>query len=83
MIIFAVANEKRYEEAIEAIFDLSDSNTPQQYWVARGFIALGDIYVEQQDFEQAKETYNSVLKGYRVRDDGIIDSVQKRLDAIK
>ncbi len=81
--ITILRKQGRNEDAITAVFDLSESNTPQQYWVARGFIALGDIYVEQHNLEQARSTYESVLNGYHVKDDGIIESVQKRLDAIK
>ncbi len=81
--ITILRKQGKNEEAITAVFELSESNTPQQYWVARGFIALGDIYVEQQNLEQAKSTYESVLNGYHVKDDGIIESVQQRLDTLK
>jgi len=66
-----------------AVFDFSDTKTPQQYWVARAFILLGDIYVDKQDMEQAKSTYESILNGYRNKTDDILDLVKKRLAAIE
>jgi len=74
--------QHRTEEAINAVFDFSDMKTPQQYWVARAFILLGDIYVDKGDIEQAKSTYNSVLNGYRNTTDDILDLVKQRLAAI-
>ncbi len=75
--------QQKYDDAIKAVFDFSDTKTPQQYWVARSFIILGDIYLEKDNPEQARSTYNSVLDGYHTKDDGIINAVQQRLDAIK
>jgi len=75
--------QHKEEEAINAVFDFSDTKTPQQYWVARSFILLGDIYVDKQDIAQARSTYESILNGYRNKNDDILDIVKQRLAAIQ
>lgn len=75
--------QKKNEEAINAVFDLSGSKTPQQYWVARSFILLGDLYAGRQELEQAKATYESVRNNYKHKDDDIIATVEQRLAALE
>ena len=35
------------------------------YWIAKGFILLGDNYLAQRDTFQAKETYKSIVDNYQ------------------
>ena len=35
------------------------------YWIAKGFILLGDDYVALADTFQAKETYKSIVQNYQ------------------
>ncbi len=46
------------------IYNFADTNTPQEYWIARSFILLGDIFAERGEWVQAKATYESVQNGY-------------------
>jgi tetratricopeptide (TPR) repeat protein len=71
------------DDAINAIFAFSEAQSKQPYWLARSFIILGDIYVAQNEIERAKATYNSILEGYAIGGDGIIDVVKTRLAAIQ
>jgi tetratricopeptide (TPR) repeat protein len=73
----------RHEDAMNAIFAFSEAQSKQPYWLARSFIILGDIYVTQNEIERAKATYNSILDGYTIEGDGIIDVVKTRLAAIQ
>ncbi|MDR3180734.1 MAG: tetratricopeptide repeat protein [Prevotellaceae bacterium] len=73
----------RNEDAINAVFAFSEAQSRQPYWLARSFIILGDIYVSQNEIERAKATYNSILEGYTIEGDGIIDVVKTRLAAIQ
>ncbi|MCL2097406.1 MAG: tetratricopeptide repeat protein [Bacteroidales bacterium] len=83
LAIAVLYKQQKEEEAINAVFVFSDTKTPHQYWVARAFILLGDIYVDKQDIEQAKSTYESILNGYRNKTDDILDTVEKRLASIQ
>ncbi|MBR1514000.1 MAG: tetratricopeptide repeat protein [Bacteroidales bacterium] len=59
---------KRYDEAENKIFDLSDNFSAYDYWVAKSFIALADVYVAKENFFQAKETLRSVIDNYKGND---------------
>ncbi|MGN1210128.1 MAG: tetratricopeptide repeat protein, partial [Candidatus Cryptobacteroides sp.] len=65
------------------VYDFSDSGTGQTYWLARAFIVLGDSFVERDNYEQAKATYESILNGYNPETpDDIADTVTSRLEKL-
>lgn len=68
-----------YTNAEKSVMALSKGDTPHQYWVAKGFILLGDTYLKRGDKFQAKATYKSIVDGYGQEGDGIIESAQKKL----
>lgn len=53
-----------YPSAENMIYDLSDNYSSFDYWVAKGFILLSDIYVKSGDLFQAKETLRSIIENY-------------------
>ncbi len=61
------------------VFKFAETNTPHQYWLAKSFILLGDIYAGKNDFFQAKATLQSVIDGYANANDGIIDEAIAKL----
>lgn len=73
-----------FEEVENRVYALADANSPQAYWLARSYIVLGDAFAEQQQFNNAKSIFESILGGYTASsaDDDIISSVNMRLDAI-
>lgn len=73
----------RAAEAEEAIYALSDSQTTHNYWLARAFLTLGDIYRDKGDDFQARATYQSVVDGYSPADDGIVDEARERIANLK
>ena len=56
---------KQYDEAENKIFDISDNFSNYDYWVAKSFIALADVYVAKENYFQAKETLRSVIDNYK------------------
>jgi tetratricopeptide (TPR) repeat protein len=79
---------KEYQQAEDEIFDFIDKNTPHQYWMAKSFILLSDIYLVREDEFQAIQTLESIIDYYEGTDDGILDQarrkkaeIQKRQDA--
>ncbi len=69
-------------EAVETkVYALSDAGTGQLYWLAKSFIVLGDSFVEREEHEQAKATFESVRDGYTPSgsDDDVMDNVEMRL----
>lgn len=66
------------------VFALSDSKTPQTYWLAMSFILLGDSYAEQGNLEQAKATFNSIKENYKSqKSDHIGELIKIRLNKLK
>lgn len=70
---------KRYDKAEEMVYAFSDSKTPQNYWLAKAFILLGDIYLSRDDKFQARATYQSVVDGYSPADDGIVAEAKEKI----
>ena len=59
---------KKYDEAENKVFDIADNFSKYDYWVAKSFIALADVYVAKENFFQAKETLRSVIDNYKGND---------------
>ena len=59
---------KQYDEAENKVFDISDNFSKYDYWVAKSFIALADVYVAKENYFQAKETLRSVIDNYKGSD---------------
>ena len=56
---------KQYDEAENKVFDIADNFSAYNYWVAKSFIALADVYVAKENYFQAKETLRSVIDNYK------------------
>ncbi|KPK86728.1 MAG: hypothetical protein AMS27_04300, partial [Bacteroides sp. SM23_62_1] len=69
---------KQYQEAEDEIFNFIDMNTPHQYWMAKAFILLADLYLEKEDRFQAVQTLQSIIEYYENTSDGIIDLAMRK-----
>lgn len=69
--------------AEKLIFDFAEKSSPHSYWVAKGYIALGDIYAGRADTFQARATYQSIVDGYSPADDGIVAEAKARIEKLK
>jgi TolA-binding protein len=56
------------DDAENQIFDLAEKYASQDYWVAKSFILLADIYVKNNNIFQAKETLKSIVDNYKGED---------------
>ena len=67
------------------MYAFSDAGSAQVYWLAKSFIVLGDSFVERDEYEQAKATFESVRDGYDPsgNDDDVIDNVDMRLKKLE
>ena len=75
-------SEKKFDDAETMILAFASKGTPHQFWLAKSFILLGDIYVERNDLFQAKATFQSILEGYTVSDDGIVSEVKSKIKMV-
>lgn len=74
--------EKEYDKAQETAFDVINNMGSYDYWVAKSFILLADVYVGKGDKPQAKRTLDSVIKNYE-EDDDVIPAAKERLQKLK
>jgi tol-pal system protein YbgF len=58
----------------KTVFELINRYTAYDYWVARGFILLSDIYVKNGNNFQAKQTLQSIIDNYEGDDLRVIAS---------
>jgi tetratricopeptide (TPR) repeat protein len=63
------------------VLDFAKKNTPYQFWLARSFVLLSDVYIKQGNDFQAKQYLLSLQKNYTVADE-IQTLITARLDAI-
>jgi len=73
-----------FNDVQKRVFALADSGTGENYWLAKSFIVLGDSYADQDDFRQARATFESVKNGYKATkaEDDVLDSVNMRLNKL-
>lgn len=73
---FRAGDDKTTEKMI---FDFADMPSPHNYWLAKAYLLLGDLYLRQGDGFQARATYQSVADGYSPADDGIVAEARTRI----
>lgn len=73
--------QNKFDEAENKVFDISDKFSSHEYWVAKSFILLADVYVAKDNEFQAKETLRSVIENCSVQE--LKDEAQHRLEHIK
>lgn len=83
---YLVANHlfeiKKDKESENEIMNFIEKGTPHQYWLARAFVLLADIYIYRKDDFQAKQYLLSLQENYKQKD-SIQDLIQERLDQIQ
>jgi TolA-binding protein len=55
-------------EAETQIFKLAEKYPDHDYWVAKGFLLLADVYVRNNNIFQARETLKSIVENYKGED---------------
>ena len=69
-------------KAENVVFELANKGTSHQYWLARSFVLLSDIYISNSEYFQAKQYLQSIVENYK-GDDDIKDLVQSRLKTVE
>ncbi len=77
---FEAGNLKEAEKVLNKFID---SGTPHQYWLARGFILLSDVYRKKGDAFEAREYLESLQSNYPGKEPEIFNMIDERLKSMK
>ncbi len=75
-------DNKDDKNAETVLMNFIENGTPHQYWLARGFILLADIYIRQGEDFQARQYLTSLQNNYK-GDDEIAAMIEDRLGKLK
>lgn len=76
-------NSGDYKTAAKVLNNFIENGTPHQYWLARGFILLSDVYKKQGKTFEAREYLESLKSNYPGKDSDIFLMIDERLKALK
>jgi len=72
--------DAKYDECEKSVFSLSENYASYDYWVAKGFLLLSDVYVKKGNTFQAKQTLQSIIDNYEGKD--LVAIARQKLAAI-
>lgn len=75
-------DKKDVARAEKELLNFIENGTPHQYWLARAFILLSDIYIDKGDEFQARQYLTSLKRNYSGSED-IDRMIENRLEKLK
>lgn len=75
-------DHKDYAAAEKVLSEFADSGTPHEYWLARGFILLADVYSARGKKYLAKEYLESLKTNYPGDEADIREMITRRLSKL-
>ena len=68
----------------DQVYAFSGKAGGQTYWLAKSFLVLGDTFAEEEEFRQARATFESIRDGYvpASASDDVPDAVAMRLEKL-
>ena len=74
---------QQYDAAEKEIFDFIEKGTPHQQWLAKSFILLSDVYMQKENYFEAKQYLLSLKDNYTSNDKEINEAINTRLEKLR
>jgi TolA-binding protein len=81
LLAWTYFDKNEYDKAEKELMDFIRKGTSHQYWLARAFVLLSDVYVRKGDDFQARQYLLNLQKNYKGKDD-ITGMIEERLDKL-
>ncbi|MBA3647650.1 MAG: tetratricopeptide repeat protein [Chitinophagales bacterium] len=73
--------QNNYKQANEQCYTVIKKSPSSDYWIAKSYLLIADIFEVQNDYFQAKSTLQSIIDNYKGSDD-IIPTAKDHLDKV-
>jgi TolA-binding protein len=74
-------NQNRLKDAEKSAFEVIHKSGSYELWVTKSYFLLGDIYLKEKDYFNAKATFQSLVENAKIEDIRI--QAEQRLDEVK
>ncbi|HEY4154479.1 MAG TPA: tetratricopeptide repeat protein [Puia sp.] len=74
-------NGNRLKEAEKSAFEVIHKSGSYEYWVTKSYLLLGDIYLKEKDYFNAKATFQSLVENAKIEELKV--QAEQRLDQVK
>ena len=74
-------DQNRLKESEKSAFEVIHKSGSYELWVTRSYFLLGDIYLKEKDFFNAKATFQSLVENAKIEE--IRVQAEQRLDEVK
>jgi len=74
-------NQNRLKDAEKSAFEVIHKSGSYELWVTKSYFLLGDIYLKEKDYFNAKATFQSLVENAKIEE--IRVQAEQRLEAVK
>jgi TolA-binding protein len=74
-------NQDRLKEAEKSAFEVIHKSGSYEYWVTKAYLLLGDVYLKEKDYFNAKATFQSLVENAKIEELRV--QAEQRLDQVK
>jgi tetratricopeptide (TPR) repeat protein len=74
-------NQDRLKDAEKSAFEVIHKSGSYAYWVTKSYLLLGDIYLKEKDYFNAKATFQSLVENATI--DELKTQAEQKLEQVK
>src|SRR4030095_3621625 len=73
--------QSNYKAAEDQCYVVIKQKSASNYWIAKSYLLIADIFEAQQDYFQAKSTLQSIIDNYKGADE-IVATAKEKIKAV-